>query len=103
MRGTTPIVLCEPLPGEPDALGQRIPTFREHSVMAIREEFRGRVGLEADAIAATWDRSYSIRATSLRPKPRWRLRDTQDDLEFEIESVVRDQRRRLELRCVAVR
>ena len=105
MRGTVRIVLCEPGPVTVNSFGQRIEGDPiEHPVMAVREEFQGDYGrVDATAVGATWDRAYSIRtAAALRPQPgKWKVRDTEDALEFDIQSVVRDKPKRITLRCVA--
>ncbi len=99
MRGTIRIVPCEP------AHGQRITAYREHSVMAVRHEFRGDLGLEGrDSVTATRNRSCSIRsAVSVRPQPRWLVRDVEDDLEFAVQSGVREKPERITPRYLSQR
>ncbi len=72
--------------------------------MAIREEFRSDFGfVDSTVVGATWDRACSIRtAAALRPQPgKRKVRDVEDGLEFDIQSVVREKPKRLPLRCVA--
>ncbi len=68
--------------------------------MAVREEFRGDLGLEGrDSVTATWDRSCSIRSeVPVRPQPRWLVRDVEDQFEFTFQSVVREKPKRITLR-----